>query len=141
MGWNYTEENLGFYNLKWSIWATWFTHEVWESKRPRWIWFPRFIDQLMLVGWDIFRVGKLLLVDYQKVEKQKPKYNSYEGEFLTIVWVMVTFLCYLFSSPFALVTIPNHWSGSWSLINSLGSWQNGLSFFRNMILMSNMEVE
>jgi hypothetical protein len=37
MGWNYTQENVSSSNPKWSIWATWFTHEWLELKRPRWM--------------------------------------------------------------------------------------------------------
>ncbi len=37
MGWNYTQENVSSSNPKWSIWATWFTHEGLELKRPRWM--------------------------------------------------------------------------------------------------------
>jgi len=101
-GWNYTQENLGFSNPKWSIWATWFTHGVWESKRPKWIWFPRFIDKLMLVGWGHFLGWQINTSGLSKGWKAKAKYNSHKGECLTIVWVMVIFWCYLFSSPIHL---------------------------------------
>jgi hypothetical protein len=31
-----------------------FTHEVWEFKRPRWMQFPRFQAQPMLINWSHF---------------------------------------------------------------------------------------
>jgi hypothetical protein len=36
--------------------------------------------------------------------KTKTKYSSYEGECLIIVWVVSSFRCYLYGSPFTLVT-------------------------------------
>ncbi len=38
--------------------------------------------------------------------KMKAKYNSYEGEWLVVVWVVSSLRCYLYGSPFTLVT--NH---------------------------------
>jgi hypothetical protein len=35
--------------------------------------------------------------------KMEAKYSSYEGECLTIVWVVSSFQCYLYGSPFALI--------------------------------------
>ncbi len=34
----------------------------------------------------------------------KSCYNSYEGECLATVWVVAHFRCYLFGTPFTLVT-------------------------------------
>jgi len=38
--------------------------------------------------------------------KTKVKYNLYEGECLIVVWAVSSFWCYLYGSPFTLVT--NH---------------------------------
>jgi hypothetical protein len=35
--------------------------------------------------------------------KTKAKYNSYEGECFRIVWVVSSFRCYLYGSPFILI--------------------------------------
>jgi hypothetical protein len=35
--------------------------------------------------------------------KMATKYNSYEGECFTVVWVVSSFRCYLYGSPFTLV--------------------------------------
>ncbi len=35
--------------------------------------------------------------------KTKTKYNSYEGECLTIVWAFSSFRCYLYGSPFTMI--------------------------------------
>jgi hypothetical protein len=32
------------------------------------------------------------------------KYNSYEGDCLNVVWAISSFSCYLYGSPFTLVT-------------------------------------
>ncbi len=52
--------------------------------------------------------GQKFMVAYvnQSNNKTKAKYNSYEGECLTIVWVVSSFRCYFCGSPFTLVT--NH---------------------------------
>ncbi len=52
--------------------------------------------------------GQKFMVAYvnQSNNKMEAKYNSYEGECLTIVWVVSSFRCYLCGSPFTLVT--NH---------------------------------
>jgi hypothetical protein len=42
----------------------------------------------------------------QSNNKIEAKYNSYEGECLVVIWVVFNFLCYLYGSPFTLVT--NH---------------------------------
>jgi hypothetical protein len=39
--------------------------------------------------------------------KKNVKYHLYEGECLTIFWVVSYFWCYLYGSPFTLVT--DHW--------------------------------
>jgi hypothetical protein len=42
----------------------------------------------------------------QSNNKMKAKYNSYEGEWLVVVWVVSSLRRYLYGSPFILVT--NH---------------------------------
>jgi len=39
--------------------------------------------------------------------KMKAKYNSYEGECFVVVYVILSFWCYFYGSPFTLVIITN----------------------------------
>ncbi len=36
-------------------------------------------------------------------KKMKAKYNSYEGKCFVIIWVVSSFQCYFYASPFTLV--------------------------------------
>ncbi len=49
--------------------------------------------------------GQEFVVAYasQSNNKTKAKYTSYEEECLAIVWVVYSFQCYLYGSPFTLV--------------------------------------
>jgi hypothetical protein len=70
------------------------------------------------IDWNIVGLGIVLtqfddddgqvMVAYasQSNNKMKAKYNSYEGEWLVVVWVVSSLRCYLYGSPFTLVT--NH---------------------------------
>jgi len=46
--------------------------------------------------------GREFVVAYvnQSNNKTKVRYNSYEGECITIVWAVSYFQCYLYVSPF-----------------------------------------
>jgi hypothetical protein len=46
--------------------------------------------------------GQKFMVAYVSLSnnKMETKYNSYEGECLTIVWVVSSFRCYFYGGPF-----------------------------------------
>jgi hypothetical protein len=49
--------------------------------------------------------GQEFVVAYasQSNNKMEAKYNSYEGECLVVVWVVSSFRCYIYGSPFTLI--------------------------------------
>jgi hypothetical protein len=49
--------------------------------------------------------GREFVVAYvnQSNNKTKAKYSSYEGECFAIIWVVFSFQCYIYGSPFTLV--------------------------------------
>jgi hypothetical protein len=49
--------------------------------------------------------GRKFVVAYVSWSNNKTKamYNSYEGECLVVVWVVSSFHCYFYGSPFTLI--------------------------------------
>ncbi len=50
--------------------------------------------------------------------KMEAKYNSYEGECLTIIWVVSSFWCYFYGGPFIWLLIISLWNSLWNQIDS-----------------------
>jgi len=83
--------------------------------------------------------GQEFMVAYanQSNNKTKAKYILYERECFIVIWVILSFWCYIYGNPFTLVTI--HQSLKF-LINLTRNWLDGTLFYRNIILILSIKL-
>jgi len=82
------------------------------------------------IDWSIVGLGVMLtqfdddgqkfMVAYASLSnnKMEAKYNSYERECLTVVWVVSSFQCYFYGSPVIWLSIISLWNSLWNQIDS-----------------------